>query len=129
MLIIGFSAVLYYLGSQRVAKSNKTLYFWGTIFFRFLAPYATTFHTHSFLLSLTIRTLALSNEETMDTKEKKRTKKEKENFDMSGPWTPEKLAEFRKLMPKKLNKFGEKFFAGEGLKEYLIVKDWRAVMK
>ncbi len=65
----------------------------------------------------------------MDTKGKKQTKKGKENFDMKGPWTPEKLAEFRKLMPKKLNKFGEKFFAGEALKEYLIVKDWRAVMK
>ncbi len=44
-------------------------------------------------------------------------------------WTMEKKAELRKKMPKKLNKFGEWFFSENSLKEYLIVNDWKAVMK
>ncbi len=44
-------------------------------------------------------------------------------------WTPEAKAELRKRMPKKLNKLGEWFFSEAGGKEYIIVHDWKAVMK
>ncbi|MCD7711081.1 MAG: hypothetical protein LUI04_07020 [Porphyromonadaceae bacterium] len=44
-------------------------------------------------------------------------------------WTPEKKAEFRKLMPKKLNKYGEWFFSEAGGKEYIIINDEKAVLK
>ncbi len=60
---------------------------------------------------------------------KQTTKTKEKKFDMSGPWTPEKKAEFRKLMPKKLNKFGEWFFSEAGGKEYIVVNDWRAVLR
>ncbi len=50
-------------------------------------------------------------------------------FDMSGPWTPEKKAEFRKLMPKKLNKLGESFFSEDWEKWDLgTIVDRKAVL-
>ncbi len=68
----------------------------------------------------------------MESKTKKQVKGTKESkpiFDMRGEWTPEKKAALRKTLPEKLNKFGEWFFSEAGGKEYLIVKDWKAVMK
>ncbi len=55
---------------------------------------------------------------------KEERKKKEKSF-----WTAEKKAELRKHMPEKLNKFGEWFFSEASLKENLIVKDWRAVMR
>ncbi len=61
--------------------------------------------------------------ETRNKTNKPQEKKEK------SVWTAEKKAELRKLMPEKLNKFGEWFFSDASLKEHLVVKDWRAVMR
>ncbi|MCD8304779.1 MAG: hypothetical protein LUC86_08165 [Prevotellaceae bacterium] len=43
-------------------------------------------------------------------------------------WTPEK-AEFRKLMPEKLNKLGEWYFSNDPDKELLIIVDEDAVLR
>ncbi len=44
-------------------------------------------------------------------------------------WTAEAKAEFRKTLPTKLNKLGEWFFSEDSEKEYLIIRDMRAVMR
>ncbi|MCD8288542.1 MAG: hypothetical protein LUC26_01320 [Prevotella sp.] len=56
--------------------------------------------------------------------EKKNQKKKGNNV-----WTPEKKAELRKMMPKKLNKLGEWFFSEAGGKEYIIINDEEAVLE
>ncbi len=44
-------------------------------------------------------------------------------------WTTEAKKEFRKTLPEKLNKLGEWFFSEDSEKEYLVIKDMKAVMR
>ncbi|MCD8265769.1 MAG: hypothetical protein LUC33_01305 [Prevotellaceae bacterium] len=44
-------------------------------------------------------------------------------------WTPEEKAEFRKLMPEKLNKLGEWYFSNDPDKEMFIIVDEDAVLR
>ncbi len=53
----------------------------------------------------------------------------KEAEKKSRKWTTEAKAEFRKALPEKLNKLGEWFFSEDSEKEYLVIKDMRAVMR
>ncbi|MCD8296445.1 MAG: hypothetical protein LUC88_02625 [Prevotella sp.] len=65
----------------------------------------------------------------MATNKQQKQKVETTPINKDEVWTPEAKAEFRKLMPKKLNKLGEWFFSEEGGKEYLIIVDEKAVLK
>ncbi len=44
-------------------------------------------------------------------------------------WTPVEKAEFRKLMPEKLNKLGERYFSNDPDKEMFIIVDEDAVLR
>lgn len=58
------------------------------------------------------------------TEKKNQTEKEEDNV-----WTPEKKAELRKKMPKRLNKLGEWLFSEAGGKEYIVIIDEDAVLE